>query len=185
MSLSPTHSPPFALLHRPNIPSLLTLKLDGYLQSKNYTCGFASLLMVVRYLRVELSNEELFEMLETDRSGTSQSKIIETIRNLNLSANVRYDLDLNGIAKNIQSSKPMIAYLVDEEHWVVIYGCDVEKQKIYLADPRPGFGCEYDWQKKQRALNGFGIVCGSKSRLGKEHCSQKGEHIQMEFNLGR
>ena len=140
--------------------------------------------MVARYLGVQLSNKELYDMLETDRSGTSQSKIIETLRTLNLSANIKYDLDLNGIAKNIQNNKPSIAYLVDEEHWVVIYGCDVLKELIYIADPRPGFACEYAWKDKMSALNGFGIVCSSKEQMGRDPVKKNEAHPQLQLNLG-
>jgi len=136
-----------------------TLTLPGYRQTRSYSCGFASALMVLHYFERDLAPPELFRRLGTSRDGTRQGAIVRELRNAQVRANVRYDIDFARLVSAIDRDKPIIGYLHDQEHWLVIYGYGVDPHRVFVADPRPRHRSEHLWDGYAPRLNRFGIIC--------------------------
>lgn len=154
----PHHAPRFLTL-QPQEEGVTTLRLDGFRQTRGYTCGFATALMVMRYFGVQVPAMELFRRLSTGRDGTRQSAIVRELRAGGLRANVRYDMDFPRICRSIERNKLVVGYLADIEHWLVIYGYGRDPERVYVADPRPEEGCSQEWEHYGPRLSGFGIIC--------------------------
>ena len=163
--LKPHFAPPFALDHREADDDVTTLAVPGYRQARAYSCGYASVLMVVRHFDPAVRALDLYERLGTGRSGTSQTAIIRELRSAGLSVGVRYDMDFALLEKSIDQGKPVIAYLNDAEHWLVLYGYGRSPERVFVADPRPAHACEQTWQDYGPRLGGFGIVCSRRASL--------------------
>lgn len=157
-ALAPHHTPRFAPAHPAPGPGR-SLPLSGYRQARNYTCGYASTLMVLRHFRPEVGARELYERLGTARDGTRQTAIVRELRAAGIGANVRYDVDFARLRLAIDRSKLVIGYLHDIEHWVVLYGYDLGPDRVYVADPRPNERCVHPWAAYGKRLGAFGIVC--------------------------
>jgi hypothetical protein len=155
----PHHAPPFQLLHRAEDPRVTTLPMPGYRQARGYTCGFAATLMVVRYFDPQASALELYRRLGTGADGTRQNAIVRVLRAAGVGANLRYDVDFSRVQREIDRGKPLIAYLHDTEHWIVLYGYGREPDRVFVADPEPHEPCERSWAAYRGRLRTFGIVC--------------------------
>lgn len=142
---------------------MTTLPLAGYRQARAYTCGFTTALMVLHHFEVEVSAQELFRQLGTDRNGTRQNAILRALRGAGLRASIRYDMDFARLCRAIDLRKLIIGYLGDIEHWLVIYGYGRDPDRVYVADPRPDEGCEHLWQDYAPRLGQYGLIC---SRAG-------------------
>ena len=173
----PFSAPPFAVAHEPEDPGVSTLELSGFRQARNYSCGYAAALMILRYFERDLRGRQLFEELGTARDGTSQSAILRVLRAQGLSVNIRYDADFERIIRAIEGGKPCIAYLIDEEHWIVIYGYGRSPERVFVADPEPNKDMVYPWESYGPRLGGFAMVC-SESRARRE------EVVPAGFNQG-
>jgi len=170
--IKPHFAPPFAAVHdRPNAVTVEGLR--AYRQSRNYSCGFAASLMVLRSFGQAVEGRELFEKLGTGRSGTRQNAIIRELRRRELSVNVRYDLSFDALRRAINARKLIIGYLADVEHWLVVYGYGRDPERVFVADPRPGEGCEQVWSAYGERLQGFGIVCSPRRLRGFERRAQQ------------
>ncbi len=162
----PYSAPPFPLAHYPQDPKVVTLPLPGFRQARNYCCGYATVLMILRHFERMLSGQALFEALGTARDGTGQSAIVRVLRSEELRANIRYDLDFEGIATCIDADKVLVGYLDDEEHWIVIYGYGRSPMRLFVADPEPEKSCEHRWEGYGERLKGFAIVCSNARNEG-------------------
>lgn len=138
---------------------MTTLPVPGFRQSRDYTCGFASALMVLRYYDAPIPAMELFQRLRTGPDGTRQSALVRELRAAGLRVNARYDVDFARICREIERNKLIIGYLADDEHWLVIYGYRLTPARVFVADPEPGQACEHPWDTYGPRLGGFGIIC--------------------------
>lgn len=118
--------------------------------------------MVLRHFERSLCGSELFRALGTARDGTGQSAIVRVLRSQGLGANVRYDMNFARIVSCVDQGKPLVGYLEDEEHWLVIYGYARNPERVFVADPEPDKACEHSWQSYGQRLGGFGIVCSQR-----------------------
>jgi hypothetical protein len=137
-----------------------TLPLAGFGQGRDYTCGFATTLMVMRYFDVRVPAAQLFERLGTTKEGTRQSAIVRELRAAGLRVGVRYDMGFDRIADEIERNKLVVGYLDDKEHWLVIYGYRRDAEgaaEIFVADPGEG-ACVQPWAEYGPRLGSFGIV---------------------------
>lgn len=135
-----------------------TLDIVGHRQVRNYTCGYASSLTVLRHFRPEIRARELYDRLGTGRDGTRQGAIIRELRRAGLSANARYDFDFQRLQTAVDRGKLIIAYYYPAEHWVVLYGYGREPERVFVADSRAGEQCEHPWADYGPKLRGFGII---------------------------
>lgn len=138
---------------------MVTLDVPGYRQSRNYSCGFAAVLMVIRYYQIPWTGESIFETLGTARDGTGQTSMVDVLRQAGLSVNLRYDMGFERIVSSINSDKILISYLEDEDHWLVLYGYGRAPKRVFAADPEPGKECEYLWSEYGERLGDFAMVC--------------------------
>ena len=120
--------------------------------------------MVARHFVPSCGALQLYRSLGTSRDGTRQTAIVRELRGLGISANLRYDIDWHRAVRQIERDKLMIAYLFDDEHWLVVYGYARDPDRVFVADPRPGHACVYPWPSYGRRLGGFAIVCSQGSR---------------------
>ncbi len=84
---------------------------------------------------------------------------MRVLRSQGLSANLRYDMTFDTIARALGVGKVLIGYLVDEEHWVVLYGFGRGPERIFVADPEPGKPCIYPWESYGARLDGYALIC--------------------------
>jgi len=115
--------------------------------------------MVVRTFGVEVSGKELFTKLRTDRSGTRQTALVHSLRDLGVRVRLRYDMSFAHLRGAVDRGKLVIGYLHDAEHWLVLYGYSETPRRVYVADPRPQTVCEQEWDTYEERLGGFGMVC--------------------------
>jgi len=116
-------------------------------------------LMILRSFGNHVDGKELFQALGTSRSGTRQGAIVRELRRHDLSANVRYDLDFDALARAIDAGKLVVGYLSDVEHWLVLFGYERDPERVFVADPRPDEDVEQLWAQYGVRLGNFGIVC--------------------------
>lgn len=142
---------------------MTTLALPGYRQARNYSCGYAAALMVIRHFHPDAPALELFGRLGTGRDGTRQTAIVRELRRSGVSANVRYDVHFGRIVRSIDQGKPIIGYLHDIDHWMVIYGYGRAPDRVFVADPEPHEACEHSWSSYGSRLAHFGIICSQRA----------------------
>lgn len=179
---TPYAAPPFALVHRPEDASVCTLPLHGYRQARNYCCGFASALMVLRHFERPLAGQALFEALGTGRDGTGQTAIVQVLRSQGIRANLRYDADFTRVVRAIDRGKLLIGYLHDEEHWLVLYGYGRGPDRVFVADPEPDPKkvCEQPWESYGSRLGGFALVCSPDPKWSDDHVVGNAEGTRVD-----
>jgi len=200
--LKPYH----VIRYRPALPGAAganAVPVPAYRQTRNYCCGFATTLMVAHHFDAPVAGRELFENLGTARDGTRQGAIVRELRALGMRVNVRYDVDFDRIRREIDRGKLIIGYLVDAEHWVVIYGYAHQPERLYIADPRPEVECEHAWEAIAPCLRRFGMVCsraaqpraalwkrpsiptaGKRERAPREGEEARCAAVQLSFDFG-
>ena len=101
-------------------------------QEGNKDCAVASLSMIIRYYKGYIAHEQLRDMLNTDKFGTSAYSIIKTSEYIGFKS-------LGVRTKKISDLKlPCIAYVTINKqlnHFIVIYKIDLKKQELLIADP--------------------------------------------------
>jgi len=121
--------------------------------------------MVLRYFDPNVSGMELFRSLGTGRDGTRQTAIIRELRARGIRISIRYDCGFDRLKSAIDRGCPVVSYLNDLEHWIVVYGYGEFPQRVFVADPRPQEPCEQQWDDYGPRLGGFGIVCSQPQAL--------------------
>ena len=153
---------PFRVGHHTQDRNGITLAMEGYRQGRNYACGFASTMMVLRYFQPAADPQYVYRLLGTDRTGTRQSAIVRVLREYGLCVRLRYNLTFAMVRRMIERNKLLISYLHKEEHWVVLYGYGRDPERVFMADPRPGVDeFSYAWSSMSKELRGFSIVCSA------------------------
>lgn len=120
--------------------------------------------MIARFFGADTPGRELYDRLGTSWEGTSQGAIVRELRAAGMSANIRYDVCLDRITREIDRGKLLVGYLFDVEHWLVIYGYGRSPDRVFVADPRPQQVCEQPWDEYGERLGKFGIVCSRARR---------------------
>ena len=95
-------------------------------------CAVASLAMIVRYYKGYIANEQLRDMLETSKEGTSAFSITKVAEYIGFQTKAIKTNSLNNL------KLPCIAYVtIDKKitHFIVIYEIDIRKGTILIADP--------------------------------------------------
>lgn len=100
-------------------------------------CGCASILMILRYYKGNLSIENLRNLTKTGKNGTSAYNMVEACNKIGFSAKgVKCDLsDLKDVIL------PCIAHVIIDDmykHYVVIYEINFAKQFLVIGDPDKG-----------------------------------------------
>ena len=99
-------------------------------------CGCASMLMIIKYYKGNVSIERLRDLTHTNKSGTSAYNLVRASQELGFSA--------RGFRGSIEDLKsiilPCIAHVIIDniKHYIVIYEVNFVKEYIVIADPARG-----------------------------------------------
>ncbi|MFW6008708.1 MAG: cysteine peptidase family C39 domain-containing protein [archaeon] len=108
-------------------------------QSKEYSCGPASLRYLLNYFGLRISEKKLIKLTDTDENGTSFQKMVEALEQLGFQA--------KGMQVNLtilqEYELPVIAY-VDNDHFIVVK--NINRNKVEVFDPEPEEGLTL-WDK--------------------------------------
>jgi predicted double-glycine peptidase len=107
-------------------------------QSKPHTCGPTSLRMVLEFLGLIKTEEELEMLAGTIEEGTTPYNLIKAAESLNLHCYVKSPSSVEEVKNFIDSGLPVIVsyFDTDELHYSVIVGYD--ENKFYFNDPWDG-----------------------------------------------
>ena len=139
-----------------------SVDLVGYKQWSSFTCGFASVAMVLSHFRPEVDLVKLYEELGTTEEGTGQTAIVNTLRNYGLSVSIKPKTYLDDIKLAIDNEKLLIIYDNVEDHWMVVYGYQ-NNGLVLVADPGPCGEYLYPWYAGE-PFNRFSLVISEKGR---------------------
>ena len=95
-------------------------------------CAVASLAMIIRYYKGYIANDQLFDMLKTDKDGTSAFNIIKVAEYIGFQSKAVKETELSNL------KLPCIAYVtIDSKinHFVVIYEVNMKNNTVLIADP--------------------------------------------------
>lgn len=111
-------------------------------KEKNTTCGPACLKMILAFMGMNYSENELETICETGWLGNTCEEIAKGAKKLGLSTEVLENIGIEELKKLLENNHPIIALLspsilyegvVGFGHFVVIIGFD--ELKIYYHDP--------------------------------------------------
>lgn len=120
-------------------------KVPYFRQKRDYSCGPASLRMILSYFGLEIDEEKLIELCGTSRLGTSRFQIVEAATKVKFRADTFAELTMEQIYDILEANLPIIA-LIDPGkiyggisgigHFVVILGR--MDNKVVYHDPVMG-----------------------------------------------
>ncbi|GAB4543805.1 MAG: hypothetical protein Tsb0020_55450 [Haliangiales bacterium] len=165
----PYHAPRF-VTEQATGADAMTLPLNGYRQTRDYTSGFAAALMITRYFDTPLPARDLFRRLAPDRDGVRAPALVRELRAAGLRARPCEAIELGQLASAIEHNKLLLARIGERGRWLVIYGYARPAQapaRVFVADPDPlAGGCERIWEEVQAGLHSHGLVCSRPGREG-------------------
>jgi ABC-type bacteriocin/lantibiotic exporter with double-glycine peptidase domain len=150
----------------------IVLPVPGYRQTKSYTCGFVSGLMVARTFDPKVPHEKFYELCELHPEwGMSTKKLARALRQSGVGVRIRQGLHFDEIADYISAGQPIITSIKrhkDIQHWVVIYGVNKKLREVFIAGEKFWFSpaeTVYKWNELRHKIpvqNDF-LVCFRKS----------------------
>ncbi len=122
------------------------MTLPYYKQETNYTCGPASLRMVMAYLGYSYEESELRKMLKTTKVwGTLHKNIVKAAEKHKLSYVVKRNTSIEELKKSLKKKKvAIVCYMIPQGniyHYAVVR--KIGSKYIYLHDPYLGPDCKY------------------------------------------
>ena len=100
-------------------------------------CGCASLLMIIKYYKGNISIERLRDLTHTNKNGTSAYNLIKACEELGF-----YSRGFKGSIDDLKNAVlPCIAHVVIDnvyKHYLVIYEINFDKEFMIIADPAKG-----------------------------------------------
>lgn len=130
-------------------------------QKKSYTCGYSSLSMVSDFFKNRIGEEDFEKELPIGFWGTTPFMFTKLFRkyfqdyNIKLKFIHKKDLVRKVESKLIQGIPVPFIYLAKNKfrkpeqvgHYSVIIGIDIEKSKLFIADPFEGCEVEMDFEE--------------------------------------
>ena len=98
-------------------------------------CAVASLGMIIKYYKGYIAQEQLRDMLTTNKEGTSAFNIIKVAEYIGFQTKAIKTKELDSL------KLPCIAYVTIDStlnHFIVIYEIDLKKETLLIADPASG-----------------------------------------------
>jgi hypothetical protein len=115
----------------------IVLSVPGYRQTKSYTCGFVSGMMVLHYFRPESTVKDFYPMCEAhDDWGVSTRKLSMALRKTGIKVSLQKSLTFEDIASFITEGRPIITSIKRHgqiQHWIVIYGVNRKTKELFVA----------------------------------------------------
>ena len=157
MKLKLDYIPEF--LSRPRHPDVLVLNIPGYRQTKSFTCGFVSGLMVLRYFRADANAKTFYaDCRAHDDWGISTRKVSNALRRQDVGVSLRRNLTFNQIASELEAGRPILTSIKRNgqiQHWVVIYGVNKRKKEVFMAGDKFWFSLfktNHEWKSFRHRL---------------------------------
>ena len=126
----------------------IILDVPYYRQQRWYTCGPACLRMVLSYLQIDKSENEISNLCQADFFGTTCEQIATAANQLNLHSEVVINTTVDDLKQILETQFPLIA-LIDAGilyrdilgigHFIVIIG--IQGEDIVYHDPEIGSSC--------------------------------------------
>ncbi len=149
----------------------VTLDIPGYRQTKAYTCGFVAGLMVLHTFKPKASADSFYYRCDPDEdTGMSTGQLAKALRASKVGVSVRRKMSFSQIRREINNGHPIITTVEKpngDEHWVVIYGFDVDPDRVFVAGnglPIIPVSTSVSWTKFSSKLPDGGdfLVCWGK-----------------------
>lgn len=127
-------------------------------QSGLKDCAAASLLMIIKYYEGYINIEQLSDMLETNKFGTTAYNIVKVANNIGF--------DSKGIKTNLNEINnenlilPCIAHVVLEnsyKHYIVIYKINFKNKYLVIGDPQDKIK-KISFESFEKIWNGILII---------------------------
>lgn len=124
------------------------LTVPFYKQDTHYTCGPASLQMVLQFFDFRMSEEEIAKLARTSHTGTAHSDLVCAARDLGFHCYVNADAHLEEVKYFLNLGLPVIVNYTEpsneDGHYSVAVG--YSRKKIFLHDPwnGPSFSLSQD-----------------------------------------
>ena len=117
-------------------PNATCLELKRFNQVDRYSCGIQCAYSILDYYNLLTSDNELDDLI--NREGTDFDVIENIFGDYGLDVVEKYDSSLRDIKSSIDKEYPLLTTIHDAEHWIVIYGYSMYKNKIshlFIMDP--------------------------------------------------
>ncbi len=128
-------------------------------------CAIASLLMIIRFYKGNMSKEKLRQMSRTTKSGTTAYHLIETARAIGFrSEGIRIKIEE---VEHNNIILPCIAHVtIDKiyQHYIVIYEINFNKKTLIIADPAKGIK-KITWKEFKTIYNDILITLYPKRKI--------------------
>ncbi len=115
----------------------IVIEIPGYRQTKSYTCGFVSGLMVLHSFNRKVSPKKFYSLCNVHEEwGMSTRKLATALRKMKISVSIKPGLKFDEILGYLSEGKPIITSIKrrdDIQHWVVIYGANKKTKEIFVA----------------------------------------------------
>lgn len=159
------------VLTQPRNKDDICIDIPGYRQTKSYTCGFVSGLMVARTFYPKIPHTKFYELCRMHPEwGMSTKKLAAALRKSGVGVRIRQGLTFDEIAQFISEGQPIITSIrrnKEIQHWVVIYGVNKKLKEVFIAGEKFWFSPDetvFEWNElrhKIPAQNDF-LVCWKK-----------------------
>jgi hypothetical protein len=146
-------------ISRPRNKNDLVLRVPGYRQTKSYTCGFVSSLMVLHFFDRKQSAEKFYKLCNPHFDwGMSTRKVASALRRSKIKVGIKKLMLFEDIANSIEHGHPIITSIKREDviqHWVVIYGVNRKTKEVFVAGDKFWFSLastRVDWKSFRRRI---------------------------------
>lgn len=155
-------------LQKASRPGEVTLDFTGYRQVNTYACGAVASAMVVKFLRPQVSFEQIHAAVDpTEESGAGTLRVTRALRSLRIGVSRKTKLTFDDISAATEAGSPVLVCVktndLDTHHWVVIYGYGRRPNLVFVAGQGlPFIGKQrVTWSqfRRQWATPGEGLVC--------------------------
>ncbi|MES2528711.1 MAG: C39 family peptidase [Bdellovibrionota bacterium] len=150
----------------------VVLNVPGYRQTKSYTCGFVSGLMVLHHFDRKQNAKKFYELCNPHFDwGMSTRKVASALRKKNIKVSIKKLMPFDELASLIEEGKPIITSIKRRDviqHWVVIYGVNRKTKEVFVAGDKFWFSpvkTRMDWKSfRRRVASGADfLVCSKKN----------------------
>jgi ABC-type bacteriocin/lantibiotic exporter with double-glycine peptidase domain len=154
---SPFRKPDYDFIHSTNT---FILKVPFIEQDNKSTCGYAALLMVMKYWGIDKELKYLEHKYPLSKNGLSGHELMNVAKNEGFKS-VIYKSNRDDLYKHIRDTRPIIVMIGSEKkrHYVVVCGWSID-EKIFVMDPLKGLlYIDYvDFSRMWDASNNFAMI---------------------------
>ncbi len=146
--------------------SVCALAIPSHYQLDDHSCAFVTALNVLKHYHPLTSPRELLGILQPHPgTGRDQGAVIRALRHFGVAASVRVGLGPRGIFNLLVRNSLVIVTVWPEgdecDHWCVIRGIDLVREKIFLVNHGQRRGLTWRGFRDVWWPRGLGLACGS------------------------